>query len=194
MPTGKLQLKKTDFLHAVTETPVDIPALTRRLQETYDFVESYLIYLVDYYIAKNKIVKEENGSISRKVGKREQPKVAYRVGAHPEECPHAEFVSESIEENYFLQAMPLQVGVKANQKIGEASTPARAVKLALALLYQDYKKECEDVRTLLLPCKQEKVEQAEQVEQVEQVEKVATKATASLFEEETKTKKVKKKK
>lgn len=60
------QLKKNDFLIAVTEAPMTRGELVEAL-EGYKYIASYLDYLIDHFVSSGKIIKnEENGTIQRK--------------------------------------------------------------------------------------------------------------------------------
>lgn len=123
MSTQK-QLKKADFLNAITEAPQSRGDIVDSLSG-FDFLSSWFDYLVDHFVAQGKIVvSETDGTIFRK-GKASKPakgpRMAYRAD-----------VAEAT-----IEARELEDGQQLADD--ESLTKVGAVKKASTKAYNDYK-------------------------------------------------------
>ena len=87
--TEKLkQLKKLNFLAVLLPSVLyTVEEIKKTLHESFTFVDSYVDYLVDYYIENGKITRDENGMIMLTATKaKANPRIMYLVattgGAH----------------------------------------------------------------------------------------------------------------
>lgn len=62
------QLKKNDFIAAIGTEPTTIEQVTADLSENYEFLDSYVDYLTDHFVANGRLVRNEDGTIQRKSG------------------------------------------------------------------------------------------------------------------------------
>lgn len=129
LPTGvcimstQKQLKKADFLNAITEAPQSRGDIVDSLSG-FDFLSSWFDYLVDHFVAQGKVVVNEDGTIQRK-GKASKPakgpRMAYRAD-----------VAEATIEARELAADDELADDESLTKVG-------AVKKASTKAYNDYK-------------------------------------------------------
>lgn len=129
------QLKKSDFLAAVTEEPMTKGDLIDALEE-YEFIPSYIDYLMDHFEARNKIVKNEDGTFNlraKKTGGSTSNEV-FRV-VHDDENGY------SIETGIISEV--------DNEDGSWSKTQKAAIKKATSASFQFYKAETEAIRALL---------------------------------------------
>lgn len=62
------QLKKNDFIAAIGTEPTTIEQVTADLSENYEFLDSYVDYLTDHFVANGRLVRNEDGTVQRKSG------------------------------------------------------------------------------------------------------------------------------
>ena len=62
------QLKKNDFIAAIGTEPTTIEQVTADLSENYEFLDSYVDYLTDHFVANGRLVRNEDDTIQRKSG------------------------------------------------------------------------------------------------------------------------------
>ena len=137
--TDKLkQLKKNDFLKIVTEAPMTKGQIVEALDE-YQFIGSYLDYLIEHFVSFGKIVQNEDGTYSRKLKKSSMPKAVYRV-TDDEEGGH---VMKSKEVTGLLS--------DKDKAEGWSTTENAAVKKASSFIFAQYKKTTESIKSVLTP-------------------------------------------
>lgn len=129
------QLKKNDFLNAIPETPITREQLVESLDE-YDFIASWLDYLIDHFTAANKIVVDpETGTICRKMKKSSAPKDIFRVVAG--------------EDGYTLEQKENSGNISDEDKAeGWSVTANAAIKKACSAVFQNYKDQTEAIKAL----------------------------------------------
>lgn len=151
------QLKKNDFLAAVTEAPMTREQLVETLEE-YEFLGSWLDYLTEHFTAQGKITKNEDGTIQRKgkKGGSTGPRMAYRVALVEDDEPNDE---GEIESRYHIHEVELAAGDALNKEDGWATTKTKAVKNACTAAFNQYKASCADIKALL--AETEKSEESE---------------------------------
>lgn len=62
------QLKKNDFIAAIGTEPTTIEAVTAELADNFEFLDSYVDYLTDHFVANGRLVRNEDGTVQRKGG------------------------------------------------------------------------------------------------------------------------------
>lgn len=135
------QLKKNDFLAAMTVEPMTRGQIVDALSE-FEFLSSWLDYLTEHFTNSGKVVvgTDESGeeTYSRKAGKggNSGPQVVYLV----------EFDEDA---GFIVTSRTLEKGETMNKEIGEANTPAAAVKRATQRSFATYKEETAQLRKLL---------------------------------------------
>lgn len=138
MTNSAPQLKKQAFLNAVTETPMTRAELVDSL-EAYEFISSYLDFLVDHFQAQGKLIKNEDGTIQRKAKKGSASRDVYRV-AMPDldGSPFPE-----------IEHRVMEPGETLDKENGWATTKARAVKNAVSAIHASYLEDSAAVKELL---------------------------------------------
>jgi len=131
------QLKKNDFLKAVTEEPMSREQLVDSLDE-YSFIGSYLDYLTDHFVAQGKIAKNDDGTIQR-IG----PKTKSAVDADLHQVTYDED-----EDKYDLITVKASE-VEADDVKNWSRTPKAAVKVATSAIFHSYKERTASIRDLL---------------------------------------------
>lgn len=131
------QLKKNDFLNAITEEPMTRGELVEALEE-YDFIDSYLDYLTDHFIARGRVIRNEDGTIQRKASRAAAagPRIGYRV----RQTEEGGFVLEKAEIKYLTDALKDQ---------GWSLTESAAIKRATQKSFARYKEETAIIRRLI---------------------------------------------
>ena len=132
------QLKKNDFLATITESPMTREQLVDSLAD-YQFIPSYLDYLTDHFITAGKVVKNEDGTISRKPKKGSAPKEVFRV-------------SVDSDGGHFLETKD-NVGIlsDADKESGWSVTENAAIKKASSAIFADYKEQTAAIKALATP-------------------------------------------
>jgi len=131
------QLKKSDFLATVTAEPMTRGQIVEALED-YDFIDSWLTFLIDHFKSQGKLDINEAGMIFRtsKAGASSGPRMAYRV-------------IEPAEGEYELVERRLEAGEALNKEEGWAITINRAVKNATSDIYQTYMSQVRAIKALL---------------------------------------------
>jgi hypothetical protein len=154
------QLKKNDFLSAVTEKPMTREQLVDVL-DGFEFITSYLDYLTDHFVAQKKVLKNEDGTIQRKVKKAggSSFKDLYRVVELEQEVldadgqPVLDDQGEPMYEDvYELEHRDLQAdgGYYDNEakEAGWRQTPNAAIKVASSAAFTEYKARTSAIKAL----------------------------------------------
>lgn len=131
------QLKKNDFLNAVSEQPMTREELVDALDE-FEFLGSYLDYLTEHFEAQGKITRNEDGTIQRKGKKAATSRKLFRIvdgEAGPE-----------IDEWTLGKGDFFTDEVKAE---GWRSSESAAVKAACQQVFASYKADTASIRALL---------------------------------------------
>lgn len=119
------QLKKNDFLLAITEAPMTRGELVEAL-DGYKYIASYLDYLTDHFQSQGKIVVHADGSIQRK-GKK--PAATGSRGIFK--------VVEAEDGSLSFENKASAAGEKLDKESGWAVTENRAVKNYCSKLFRD---------------------------------------------------------
>lgn len=133
--TQPKQLKKNDFLNAVTDELQTRDEIKESLSD-FEFIDSYLDYLIDHFISRGR-VEEEDGKFRRKAGKSAAtPKPIFRVvetddGFELEEKENKGLISDEDKEQ------------------GWCVTANAAVKKECSAEFQHYKSRTDAIRSLL---------------------------------------------
>ena len=134
------QLKKSDFLAIITIAAMTKAEVVDALDE-FDFIPSWLDYLVEHFVDQGKIIKEGkfndgDGTICRKAAKGGAgPRMAYLVAED--------------EGEFVLSSRELEAGKSIDKDAGEATTANRAVKNRTSAIFAQYKADTATVRALL---------------------------------------------
>lgn len=141
------QLKKACFLAIVpTEDPITRGGLVDMLDE-YDFIESWLTFLIEHFIAQNKIVESETeGGVKMYVRK------AAKGGAAPGKVYSVEFDEDlnDGEGSYAIISRTLEKGETMDKENGERTTPNAAVKAATSAVFAQYKADTAAIKAVLV--------------------------------------------
>lgn len=130
------QLKKNDFIGVVTEEPMTKAQLVDALHE-YEYVSTYLDYLIDHFEQRGMVIKNPDGTFNRKIGKNKSAsKYVYRV----------QFGRE-ISEAHLQVALHTGVLSDALKKQGWSITINAAIKKACSKVFQNYKDLTNKVRS-----------------------------------------------
>ena len=62
------QLNKNDYIAAIGTEPTTIEAVTAELADNFEFLDSYVDYLTDHFVANGRLVRNEDGTVQRKGG------------------------------------------------------------------------------------------------------------------------------
>jgi len=141
--TAMKQLKKNDFLNAVSTEPMTRGDLVDALED-YDFIPSYLDYLTDHFAAQGKIIKNEDGTFQRKA-----PKA--KGGASRELFRVVESEVDG-EDTYEVEQKTLGQGEYYNDACkdeGWRQTPGAAAKAARQAIFAQYKADTAKVNDVL---------------------------------------------
>ena len=144
------QLKKNVFLTAITAEPMTRQDIFDAL-ENYEFISSYLDYLIDHFTNQGKIIVNGDGTINLKPGKAAANRDVFCVEYDQDLC------------EYVMQERTLgrgQLLTPPDKEAGWAKTYNAAVKLACRANFAQYKA----VNAKILRLK-EATEDAEVVEQ-----------------------------
>ena len=60
------QLKKTDFLSAITEEPQTVEQVREQLAAKFEFIPSYADFLADHFVEQGRVQRDEQGNLSVK--------------------------------------------------------------------------------------------------------------------------------
>lgn len=130
------QLKKNDFLAAITEAPMTRGKLIEALDE-FEYIGTYLDYLAEHFVAQGKVVVEGDfgplgdGTICRKGRKTSGPRNVFRVVER--EDMEGELV-------YALESKEITGNLSDEDKeAGWSMTEKAAVKKASSDVFADYK-------------------------------------------------------
>lgn len=147
--TDKLKaLKKSDFLAAISEEAMTRGQLVEVLgDDGYEFISSYIDYLLDHFEAQGKIELERDGdgavtSIVRKGKKPATARDLFRVILNE---------SDEGEGGYVIQRWTLGKGDYYNdevKKAGWAQTPNAAAKKARSAVFVTYKNDVATINSL----------------------------------------------
>lgn len=131
------QLKKSDFLEHTLETNVSKEDMIDHLKkEGFEFIPSYVDYLIDHFEAQNKIVVNEDGTFCRKGKKVASTKEAYRVSADE-------------DGNLYLEKAEVTGLLSEDQKeSGWATTENAAIKKQTQTIFAEYKRATSEVKEL----------------------------------------------
>lgn len=137
MTTQLKQLKKSDYLSAITEEPMDRRQVVEALED-FSFIGSYLDYLQEHFVAQGKIIENEDGTIQRAASKSAaKTRVMYRV-------------ADTDDVGLVLQAMEVTGNLTDEEKReGWSVTEQAAVKKACAAVFHEYKQRTSDIKELL---------------------------------------------
>lgn len=131
------QLKKSNFLAVITEQPQTRGEIVEALDE-YDFIDSWLTFLIDHFESQNKIIVNEDETIqlrAKKAGGGGNGTL-YKVVAH--EDGSYEMLTTTIKE------------MDPNDD-GWSKTEKRAIKVATSAIFANYKAQTEAVKALATP-------------------------------------------
>jgi hypothetical protein len=138
------QLKKSSFLEAVTAERMTRQELVAALEEgNFEYIDSYLDFLIDHFVARNKLVRNEDGTISRKVAKGAASRELFRV---------IESTDEEGQAGYALEQRTMGDGESyddAAKDQGWATTVGAAGKKANSAVFQDYKDRSDAIKALI---------------------------------------------
>lgn len=130
------QLKKNDFLAAVTEAPMTRGQLVEAL-DGFEYIPTYLDYLTEHFVAQGKVVVEGDfgslgdGTIQRKGRKTSGPRNVFRV---------IDTTTEDGEVVYELESKEITGNLSDEDKeAGFSMTEKAAVKKASSDVFADYK-------------------------------------------------------
>ncbi len=144
--TELLQLKKNNFLAALTEEPMTKEQLINSL-DGFDFLGSWLDFLIEHFTAQGKLVVVENddgeATYARKAGK---------GAAGPKEVFLVEFDEDGGEDEqgaYIITKRTLAAGEVMDKAAGEGATANSAVKHATSKVFAQYKTDTATIRELL---------------------------------------------
>ncbi len=153
------QLKKNDFLAAVTEAPMTKGDLVDAL-ENFEFIPTYLDYLIEHFEAQGKIVVGENEdgdkTIQRKGRKTSGPRNVFRVvegvSTLDVESEQAAFPNGTYE----LEVKEITGNLTDEDKdAGWSMTEKAAIKKASSMVFADYKARTAAIKALLAPVTEE---------------------------------------
>lgn len=132
------QLKKSDFLAAVTEAPMTRGQLVDALVD-FEYISTYMDYLVEHFQAQGKIIVEGDfgslgdGTIRRKGRKTSGPRNVFRV-------VEREVHNGEIGVAYVLESKEITGNLSDEDKeAGWSMTEKAAVKKASSDVFADYK-------------------------------------------------------
>lgn len=129
------QLKKNDFLAAVTEEPQTKGEIVDSLED-YEFLGSWLDYLIDHFKNLGRIIVNEDGTIQRKVkGGSSGPRIAYRVVLNEDGA-------------YEITEREVKGNEQLDKDAGEAGTPKAAIKRATSAAFKAYKDNVDAIKAL----------------------------------------------
>lgn len=143
------QLKKNDFLTAVTEAPMTKGELVDALEE-YEFIDSYLDFLIDHFKAQGKVIVTEGEiagtiTIQRKGKKTGGPRTVFRVVGFVAQDENDEDVS-----GYELESKEITGNLSDEDKdAGFSMTEKAAVKKASSDVFAQYKANTAAIKALL---------------------------------------------
>lgn len=144
------QLKKQDFLDAVTEAPMTKAALVESL-DGFTFIPAYLDYLTEHFVANGRVIRNADGTIQRKGKKKVTVREIHRV------VFDAEATAKAGNEVFKLETLPFDAEAIKGDEF--AMTPSAAVKKYKSKLFKQYNGRLAAVNALAP--KAEKDEQAE---------------------------------
>lgn len=133
--TQPKQLKKNDFLAHVTEEPMTRQELVDALVD-YEFIASYLDFLIDHFEAQGKVVRHDDGTISRKARKGAAPKEVFRVDIDEDGSPALE-----TKENTGILS-------DEDKEAGWSVTANAAIKKASSAVFAEYKERTAAIKAL----------------------------------------------
>ena len=130
------QLKKNDFLAVILATAMTRGQVVEALSE-YTFIPTYLDYLTDHFVAQGKIVKNEDGTIQLKPGKKAASgtRTKHRV--------------VEVDGNYTLESLPLEKGEHITKDSGWYATAGKAVKVTCSAIFKNYIESTKAVKSLV---------------------------------------------
>ncbi len=151
--TQMKQLKKNDFLKAVTEEPMTRGQLVDALDE-YEYVPTYLDFLIEHFEVQGKIVKGEGEiagtvTIARKGKKTGGPRNVFRVigdmnGPEDGEDDDAEdILVHSLESKEITGNMSDE-----DKEAGWSMTKKAAIKKACSDVFAQYKADTANIKLL----------------------------------------------
>ena len=133
------QLKKNDFLMAVTEEPMTRGELVEALDE-FEFIDSWLTYLTDHFESLGRIIVERDDddnvlTVCRKAKKGAASRDVF-------------WVSQDEEGNYAMNKRTLEAKEVMDKDAGERTTASAAIKAATSAIFADYKERTAAVKAL----------------------------------------------
>lgn len=144
--TAPKQLKKNDFLAVITEEPMTRGQLVDALED-FEYIPTYMDYLVDHFTAQNKIIVEGDfgslgeGTIQRKGRKTGGPRNVFRV---------IDTTNEDGEVVYELESKEITGNLSDEDKeAGFSMTEKAAVKKASSDVFAQYKASTAAIKALL---------------------------------------------
>lgn len=157
MSTAPKQLKKNDFLSVVTAEPMTREQLVDTLID-YEFIPSYLDFLVDHFEAQKKVQKNEDGSIQRITKSGGKAGVAYCVVEVTNDDGEAAY-DEAGNPILELKEMATKGALTAEQKAdGWSLTKKAACKKVTQEIFAQYKAGTARVNALLVEAETEETE------------------------------------
>ncbi len=136
--TSMKQLKKSNFLAAMTVAAMSRADIVDALDE-YDFLPSWLDYLIEHFMAQGKIIKEQG----------EKGEALYHTKASKAAASRQAFLIKDGEKGGFIATVrKLGTGEGINKEIGEGTTLGRAIKNRTSAIFARYKEDCTTVRAL----------------------------------------------
>lgn len=129
------QLKKSNFLAVITDQPQTRGEIVEALDE-YDFIDSWLTFLIDHFESQNKIVVNEDGTIQLR------SKGATGGGGN------GTLYKVVTGEDGSYELLTTTIKDMDPEDSGWSKTEKRAIKVATSAIFADYKAKTEAVRSL----------------------------------------------
>lgn len=131
------QLKKSNLLAVITAEPMTRGEIVDALEE-YEFIDSYLTFLIDHFEVQGKIIKNEDGTVQLK---------AKKVSAAASSTVYKVFTDE--DGNFELKTCEIKDLPEDHE--GWSKTEKRALKVASSAVFADYKAKVEAIKALATP-------------------------------------------
>jgi len=130
------QLKKSDFLNAVSETPMTREELVDALTD-FEFIASYLDYLTDHFVSQGKVIRNDDGTIQCKPKGSTSARVLFKASEAAEaEVDGVIVTSVQIKSKEMGPTDHYTDSVKAE---GWRLTPNAAAKALRQAIFAEYK-------------------------------------------------------
>lgn len=133
------QLKKNDFLLAITEQPMTRGAIVEALEE-YKFLPSYLDYLIEHFVAQGKVVVGGTADLPTYARKGSKP-----AGTGANRTGYKVVVDD--EGNFQMETASLINAGHLLQE-GYSATEKRAIKAATSRIFANYQAQTKAIKAL----------------------------------------------